>query len=115
MAKLIMSELIGKELRSRAEAKKVLDWFNSCAQNDVVIDYIGISFISRSFADELCGIIDDMNKLYSISEINQNINISTTMKIVRNGRNKPKEVKLTGDTIELKDMKSLEEFLSTIN
>lgn len=114
MEKLIMSELIGTELRSRAEAKKVLDWFNSYAKNDVVIDYVGVSFISRSFADELCGIIDDMNKLYHISEIDQNINISTTITIVRNGRKKPKNVKLTGDTVELTDMKSLSEFLATI-
>jgi hypothetical protein len=114
MVKLIMSELIGKELRSRAEAKKVLDWFDSYAKNDVVIDYVGVRFISRSFADELCGIIEDMNKLYTISEIDQSINISTTMRIVRNGRNKPKDVKLTGDTVELTDMKSLAEFLATI-
>lgn len=109
-----MSELIGTELRSRAEAKKVLDWFNSYAKNDVVIDYVGVRFISRSFADELCGIIDNMNKLYHISEIDQNINISTTITIVRNGRKKPKNVKLTGDTVELTDMKSLSEFLATI-
>ena len=114
MEKLIMSELIGTELRSRAEAKKVLDWFNSYAKNDVVIDYVGVRFISRSFADELCGIIDDMNKLYHISEIDQNINISTTITIVRNGRNKPKNVKLTGYTVELTDMNSLSEFLATI-
>lgn len=114
MEKLIMSELIGTELRSRAEAKKVLDWFNSYAKNDVVIDYVGVRFISRSFADELCGIIDNMNKLYHISEIDQNINISTTITIVRNGRKKPKNVKLTGDTVELTDMKSLSEFLATI-
>ena len=114
MEKLIMSEFIGTELRSRAEAKKVLDWFNSYAKNDVVIDYVGVRFISRSFADELCGIIDDMNKLYHISEIDQNINISTTITIVRNGRNKPKNVKLTGDTVELTDMNSLSEFLATI-
>lgn len=114
MVKLIMSELIGKELRSRAEAKKVLDWFNSYAESHVIIDYNDISFISRSFADELCGIIEEMQKSHSISEVNQNINVATTMKIVRNGRNKPKDVKLTGDTVELTDMKSLAEFLATI-
>lgn len=114
MIKLIMSKLIGNELRSRAEAKKVLDWFDSYAKNDVVIDYVGVRFISRTFADEFCGIIEDMNKLYTIIEINQSINISTTMKIVRNGRNKPKDVKLTGDTVELTDMKSLADFLATI-
>lgn len=109
-----MSKLIGNELRSRAEAKKVLDWFDSYAKNDVVIDYVGVRFISRAFADEFCGIIEDMNKLYTIIEINQSINISTTMKIVRNVRNKPKDVKLTGDTVELTDMKSLADFLATI-
>lgn len=62
-------------IRSRAsELRKCVD--NDA--NEVTLDFSGIGFMSRSFADEICNIIDDMNtKVFSF--VNQNDDVETMM------------------------------------
>lgn len=62
-----IQSLIGTEVRSRANAEKIrLALSNN--QNARIIDFNGVSFVSRSFADELCNIMDDNNTIRLMNE-----------------------------------------------
>lgn len=111
---ILIKELIGTELRSRVEAKKVLNRINSTNGGEIVIDFSDVTFISRSFADELCGVIDTCRLSRKITEIFKGEIVDLTLEVVRKNRNKPKNLLPIGETKEFDDMKSLSEFLSTI-
>jgi len=77
----------------------------------VVLDFGGIGFMSRSFADEMCNIIDDMNDK-TFTFVNQNNDVAMMMTKVHEGRNRERKRGIGNAKIyEFKDMKSLEEFL----
>ncbi|WP_321438115.1 STAS-like domain-containing protein [uncultured Bacteroides sp.] len=111
---ILMSELIGVELRSRTEAKKVLHHINSMARNNVVIDFKNITSMSRSFADEFCGIIENTRLTRSVSLVNKSKTIKIILDIVSRNRNKPKHISNTGETKEFSDIDSLCDFLAKI-
>ena len=55
---LLISELIGTNVRSRSNAgiiQAVIDG----VKEGVTLDFREVTFVSRSFADELCNIMDD--------------------------------------------------------
>lgn len=111
---ILMSELISSELRSRTEAKKVLNLINSTNHANVLIDFKNVMSISRSFADEFCGIIENAKLTRNISVINKSRTVEIVLSIVENNRNKPKKVSTEGDTKEFSDMKDLSKFLMTV-
>lgn len=55
---IVISELIRGELRSRTEAKKIYAKVLSLDSKSISIDFSNVCFMSRSFADELCNILD---------------------------------------------------------
>lgn len=114
MRTILIKDLIGTELRSRIEARKVLNQIKTLENDDIVIDFSGVTFLSRSFSDELCGIIDTFSSLKKITEIGKAEIVEITLEVVRKNRNKPKNIFFDGNTKEFDDMKSLSEFLSTM-
>ncbi len=80
--------------------------------DEVTLDFEGVSFMSRSFADEVCNIIDDMPSI-SFTFINQNEDVATMMTKVREGRNRER-IRGVGNAkiYEFKDIESLSAFLS---
>lgn len=110
-----MSELIGTELRSRTEANKILANIANRRIDFFILDFNGVSFISRSFADELCSIIENLeNNGCKIHLINESSVVSITLKIVLSNRNRPKNIVYSGEIKIFNDMEHLSEFLSTI-
>ncbi len=89
------------ELRSRIKEEA----------NEVTLDFESIGFMSRSFADEVCNIIDDMKeKVFTF--VGQNEDVATMLTKVSEGRAKERRRGVgTARMYEFKDMKSLSDYL----
>ena len=81
---IILRDIYYAELYTRSSAGELHSKIASTAE-DVVLDFKQIVFISRTFADELCNIIDDM-KSVKFSFINRSDEVETMMTKVREGR-----------------------------
>jgi GTP1/Obg family GTP-binding protein len=57
---LKLKDIYAADLFSRSRVSELLQYINSNT-DEIVLDFDGINFISRSFADELCNIMDDNN------------------------------------------------------
>lgn len=106
-----ISELIGTDIRSRANAniiRSVIDGLN----DRIVLDFANVTFISRSFADELYNV---MKEHCNLTLINESEFVKSMLTAVTQGReSKRMSINDTSEVKEIKDMKSLELFLSTI-
>ena len=105
-----LQDIYSADLYTRSRASELRACINDEA-DEVTLDFEGIGFMSRSFADEVCNIIDDMNgKTFTV--INQNDDVSTMMIKVREGLNRERKRGVgNAKMYEFKDMESLEEFL----
>lgn len=81
MAIIYLKEVCGGEVLSRANVRRLYDLIDD---ETTVIDMSGVSFISRSVADELCNISD---KYQGIKFIGMVEDIELMLSIVRKGRN----------------------------
>jgi ribosomal protein S1 len=64
MKRIVINEIIGNELRSREQAQRL--FLNVNSKSKIIFDFRGITYISRSFADEFF----NLNKAFSASCIN---------------------------------------------
>ena len=64
MKRIVINEIIGNELRSREQAQRL--FLNENSKSNIIFDFRGITYISRSFADEFF----NLNKAFSASCIN---------------------------------------------
>ena len=106
-----ISELISPDIRSRASAniiRSIIDGLN----DRIVLDFANVTFISRSFADELYNVLKEHSNL---TLANESDFVKSMLTAVKQGReNKNRLINDTSEVKEIKDMKSLELFLSTI-
>lgn len=106
-----ISELIGTDVRSRSNAEIIRSAIDG-ETGDIYLDFSNVTFVSRSFADELCTIMDN----------SKNIHLDNTIQIVRSMINAVKEGRSkkrvrTDDNSEMKKidtMEGLSSFLATI-
>ena len=104
-------DIYSADLFTRSRASELRSSIDEKA-DEVTLDFEGVSFMSRSFADEVCNIIDDIpSKTFTF--INQNEDVATMMTKVREGRNRER-IRGVGNAkiYEFKDMESLSAFLS---
>lgn len=108
---LNISELISTDIRSRANAniiRSAIDGLNG----EIVLDFANVTFISRSFTDELCNLMEEHA---NIAITNESDFVKSMFDAVKQGRkNKRRLNKETSEIKEFEDMKSLELFLGTI-
>ena len=64
MKRIVINEIIGNELRSREQAQRL--FLNVNSKSKIIFHFRGITYISRSFADEFF----NLNKAFSASCIN---------------------------------------------
>ena len=106
-----ISELISTDIRSRANAniiRSAIDGLN----DGIVLDFTDVTFISRSFADELYNVMKEHSNLTLTHESDF---VKSMLNAVKQGReSKRRKINDTSEVKEIKDMKSLELFLSTI-
>lgn len=111
MAKTIkIAEIISNDIRSRANINIIFSAIDGVKEH-VVLDFTEVSFVSRSFADELYNLINN-NKNLSI--INMTPFVSSMYKTVCEGRNSKRVFSTESSEIkEFEDMKSLAVFFSS--
>lgn len=78
---------------------------------EIIIDFNGVKFVSRSFADELCNIADDLGN--RISYVNMEKVVEEMITAVANSRKKEKERGLSRPRIlQFNDVESLSNFIA---
>jgi hypothetical protein len=105
-----LNTIYSADLYTRSRASELRSCINAEA-TEVTLDFEGIGFMSRSFADEVCNIMDD-NMHIKFEFINRNSDIEAMMVKVAEGRSQERKRGICNATIhKFKDMKSLSEFL----
>ncbi len=106
-----VSELIGTDIRSRSNAEIIRGAIDG-VKGEIVLDFSGVSFISRSFTDELCAIMEQSDKIRLSGTTDF---VKSMIETVASGRTRKRERhKEDSEMKEFKDIESLSEFLMTI-
>lgn len=107
-----VSERLGTDVRTRANADAIWDFLKNNASGVVVLDFSGVVFISRSFADEICNVTDS----YSQVKLRNASGTAKTMldTVAESRKHKRVREKDDSEVIDLEDMGSLSSFLATI-
>ena len=106
-----IAKIISTDIRSRSNAEIIRAAIDGISEK-ITLDFSSVTFISRSFTDELCNIIDSCEHL----EITNTSDFVKSMIDTVSKSRKTKRV-FTQDNSEIKefnDMKSLSAFLQTI-
>lgn len=107
---IIFKDLFNTELYTRSKATELKDIIRADA-DEVEFNFSDVTFMSRSFADELYNIIDTF-KNKSFIYTHQNDVVETMMTKVAEGRSRERNRGISNPKIlEFKDQKSLEEYL----
>ena len=105
-----LNTIYSADLYTRSRASELRACINEEA-TEVTLDFEGIGFMSRSFADEVCNIMDD-NKNIIFKFINRNADIEAMMNKVAEGRIQERKRGISNATIhKFEDMESLSAFL----
>jgi len=108
-----LMDIYSADLYTRSRASELRSCINQDA-NEVELDFEQIGFMSRSFADELCNIMDDMKgTTFSFTNRNSDVEIMLT-KVMESRRKERKRGISNAKMYEFKDMESLSEFLLTM-
>lgn len=105
-------ELIGQDIRSRQNADFIRNRINEC-DDFIVLDFKGVSFISRSFADELYTITRENKDRVALK--NMFGIVDSMLRVVQQSRIKKRIRKAdNADIKEFNDIESLSAFLTTM-
>ena len=108
---LNISVLVSTDIRSRANANIIRSVIDG-VYGKIILDFSGVTFISRSFADELYNILNEWD---NVSLANESELVKSMLEAVSLSRkNKRVQNNNTSEIKEIDDMKSLESFLATI-
>jgi hypothetical protein len=108
---LNISVLVSTDIRSRANANIIRSVIDGVS-GKIILDFSGVTFISRSFADELYNILNEQD---NVSLANESELVKSMLEAVSLSRkNKRVQNNNTSEIKEIDDMKSLESFLATI-
>lgn len=107
---LTISTILGTDIRSRSNANVIRREIETT--HVTTIDMSGITFISRSFADELLSIAADTG----IAIVGATDEVQTMLDMVRKSREShtPTTITPIGHITHLNDMKSVSDFFATI-
>ncbi|MDR0894237.1 MAG: hypothetical protein LBN06_02900 [Prevotellaceae bacterium] len=109
-----IAQLIGNELRSRMQANQILTAINETASQHIILDFEQVVFVSRSFADELCGILEQVKASKEITLINEEDIVKETLRIVMKHRNTKRTHETSVKTIVFHNMTELSNYFATI-
>lgn len=86
MKTIYLKNYCGIEILSRANIRKLYDIITD---EEVIVDFIDVTFISRSVADELCNIMDKYPLLHISNMIDD---VATMLNIVQKSHNTLRKV-----------------------
>ena len=105
-----ISALISSDVRSRSNAEIIRSAIDGISDK-VILDFSGVSFVSRSFTDELCSIVENCKNI-TIDMANMSEIVKTMIEAVKKGReNRRVRIKDDSEIKEFDDMESLSKFL----
>ena len=108
---LKIADLISTDIRSRANADIIRSAIDGI-KDDIILDFSGVIFVSRSFTDELYNVMAE-NK--NVSLVNMSKFVKSMLEAVTDGLNSKRVFKQSESEIkEFEDMGSLSSFLATI-
>jgi hypothetical protein len=108
---LKISKLISTDIRSRANAEIIRAVVDGIEEN-VILDFRGVTFVSRSFTDELYNVMCEHK---NIELVNTSDFVKSMIDAVTQGRKQKRIfVEEKSEIREFDDMKSLSSFLATI-
>lgn len=107
---VLVEKILGNDIRTRARIHDLINVMNDATDCD--LDFTGVTFISRSFADELISMSEAGSR--NIRIVNANDEINTLLHIVKKGRNIKGGHSQEGDIRVLKTMKDVEMFFNAI-
>lgn len=105
-----LNTIYSADLYTRSRASELRSCINKDA-TEVVLDFEGIGFMSRSFADEVCNIVDD-SKDIKFEFINRNKDVDAMMTKVAESRSQERKRGISNAKMyDFEDMESLSKFL----
>lgn len=105
-----LNAIYGADLYTRSRASEIRDCISRDA-TEVTLDFDAIAFVSRSFADELCNILDDNAQIH-FSFANCSAEVDTMLNKVEDGRKRERKRGISNAQMyKFEDMQSLSEFL----
>lgn len=105
-----LKDIYAADLYTRSRASELRSCINDQA-DEIVLDFDHVGFMSRSFADELNNIIDDMKNVRFVF-VNRCSDIETMMNRVSEGRRRERKRGVgNAKMYEFEDMESLSNFL----
>lgn len=102
MATLKLRDMLGSNVRSRANARKIYAKLDEDRISQ--IDLSGVEFVSRSVADEFCIIMEERKVVF----VNETAVVGNMIRIVREGRGQKRNLSLSSDIVECRNMEELE-------
>lgn len=107
-----IANLISTDVRSRSNADIIRNELLKDTSRKITLDFCGVTFVSRSFTDELYSIIE-YSKKTKIEVVNTSGVVEKMLNAVKNSRiNKRVRLKDDSEIKEFKDIDSLSIFLS---
>ncbi len=108
---ILLKQLFGSDIFARSRSKVLRNIIDN-GGDEIILDFDGVNFISRSFCDELFNLESDcQNK--SLEYINRNATIVAMMQRVADGRQKERIRGIQHPKMYVfNDMESLSAFLS---
>lgn len=108
MKTIVLKDRIGTFLQTRKSAKELL----KLIETDSTLDFIDVTFMTRSFADEICCILDHNP---NVKVINMDTAVRTLFDIVKESRLKPRENHISdSEVLTFNDVESFLAYLNTI-
>lgn len=103
---LTVEKILGNDIRTRARIFELTNLMEDA--EECLLDFSGVTFISRSFADELISLSESSSRKINIINVNDEIN--TLLNIVRKGRTLKSQTSHKSNIHILKSMKDVENF-----
>lgn len=111
-----IQQLIGVDIRSRSNGKILEDCINDLKEKttSIVLDFVGVTYISRSFADELCEVKEHFSTL-QIKIAGMSEEVETMYEIVLSSRGRKRvRNEESSNILTFNDMESLSSFLQKV-
>ena len=107
-----IADLIGTDIRSRINANTVRREISKNRGTDIVLDLSGVTFISRSFTDELFNIVEYSHGTVELSNMTGTVKVMIDA-VAKSRSSKRVRPKVDQDVIVLEDMESLKKYFAT--
>lgn len=112
---IFLADLLGVDIRSRIRVGVLREALRGGDGSPVDVDFSGISFITRSVADELINVQNEYSSLGGVNFVSLNDGPRTMLDVVRKGRaSKRVRDEEPYNIVVLHDMKSVSEYFSNL-